>query len=267
MNQFPKISIITVVFNGSDYIDETIKSVLDQDYPNFEYIIIDGGSTDNTVKIINKYNKKIDILISEKDNGIYDAMNKGIDIASGEWVLFMNCGDNFFDSKVLSNIFLTPIDTDIKLIYGGCKVRSDWGDFKINVRPVGEIWKSFTHQSIFSRIELNRKFKFNLDFKAASDYNFIYTVFSKGYKITPLNMFISDIQYISSGFSSVNELLSLKEVLRSIILNRNNSNSSISHFLYHLIALIRKYISIQIRLLSPNTIKMIRKFRDIKRHV
>ena len=193
-------------------------------------------------------------------------MNKGIDLASGDWLIFMNCGDNFFNTKVLSNVFLKPIKKDIKLIYGGCKVRSDWGNFMINARPKGQIWKSFTHQSIFTRIEVNRKYKFNLDFKAASDYNFVYSVFSRGHKTLRLNMFISDIQYINTGFSSVNEILSLKEVLKSIVLHKNNSNSSLNHFLYHLIALIRKYISIQIRLISPNTIKMIRKFRDVKKN-
>lgn len=260
----PKISIITVVFNGIEYIESTLLSVINQKYTNFEYIIIDGKSNDGTLDVIKKYDSKITHWISENDNGIYDAMNKGIEVASGDWVIFMNCGDNFYNDNVLNAVFSKKIDSDVKLLYGGCKVRSDWGNFTIKARANGEVWKSFTHQSIFSRIELNREFKFNLNFKAASDYDFVYTVFSKGFRTFPLNILISDVQYISSGHSSVNELISLKEVLKSILLNRNNLNSSINHFLYHFFALIRKYMSVMIRLISPKFLQAIRKTRDVK---
>ncbi|TYB33575.1 MAG: glycosyltransferase [Flexistipes sinusarabici] len=93
INQLPLISIITVVFNGEEYLEETILSVINQTYPNVEYIIIDGGSTDGTVDIIKKYEHAIDYWVSEPDKGIYDAMNKGIKLLTGEWVNFMNAGD------------------------------------------------------------------------------------------------------------------------------------------------------------------------------
>ena len=102
----PLISIITVVFNGEKYLEETIQSVINQTYSNVEYIIIDGGSSDGTLDIIKKYEERIDYWVSEKDKGIYDAMNKGIDVASGEWINFMNAGDGFYADDVLDKIFI-----------------------------------------------------------------------------------------------------------------------------------------------------------------
>jgi glycosyltransferase involved in cell wall biosynthesis len=260
----PRISVVTVVYNGVAFIEDTILSVINQQYANFEYIIVDGNSNDGTQEVIKKYDSKIEYWVSEKDRGIYDAMNKGIEIASGDWVIFMNCGDTFHNHNVLEDVFTKRIDADVKLLYGGCKVRSDWGSFTIKARPDGEIWKSFTHQSMFSRIELNREFNFNLNFKAASDYDFVYRVFSKGLRTYPLDMLISEVQYISSGHSSINELLSQKEVLKSIYLNKNNVYSSFNHLLYHLFWMIKKYGSVIIRTISPKFLQAIRKRRDVK---
>ena len=91
----PLISVITVVYNGASTLKKTIDSVAKQNYLNIEYIIIDGGSTDNTVQIIEEYSHRINFWISEKDNGIYDAMNKGIRLAKGDWIYFLNADDKF----------------------------------------------------------------------------------------------------------------------------------------------------------------------------
>jgi glycosyltransferase involved in cell wall biosynthesis len=114
--KFPTISIITVVLNAELGIEKTIESVLGQSYPNIEYIIIDGGSTDQTLNIIKKYQEKISILISKTDNGIYDAMNKGIKLASGEYLNFMNAGDYFYENDTIKNLF-SEIKDEV-LIYG-----------------------------------------------------------------------------------------------------------------------------------------------------
>jgi glycosyltransferase involved in cell wall biosynthesis len=98
-NKKPLITIITVVYNGEKHLEQTIKSVINQNYKNIEYIIIDGVSTDGTLDIIKKYEEYIDYWVSEPDEGIYDAMNKGIGLANGEFINFMNADDWFVDTK------------------------------------------------------------------------------------------------------------------------------------------------------------------------
>ena len=101
--KFSLITVITVVLNGEATIQHTIESIVQQSYPNLELIVIDGGSQDQTIEIIQSLDSKIDYWISEKDLGIYDAMNKGINLARGKWLNFMNSGDMFFSNHVVKN--------------------------------------------------------------------------------------------------------------------------------------------------------------------
>jgi glycosyltransferase involved in cell wall biosynthesis len=98
--EMPLVSIITVVLNGAKYIEQTIKSILDQNYANIEYIIVDGGSTDGTLEILKRYNDKIDYWVSERDKGIYFAMNKGISFAKGELIGILNADDFYLEGAV-----------------------------------------------------------------------------------------------------------------------------------------------------------------------
>jgi len=99
-----KVSIITVVYNGELLLEGTIRSIIDQTYDNIEFIIIDGASTDNTLSIIKKYESQIDFWMSEKDKGLYDAMNKGIQKATGDYIWFMNCGDHIHQKDTVANM-------------------------------------------------------------------------------------------------------------------------------------------------------------------
>lgn len=115
-------SIITVVYNGEDLIEGTMQSVLNQTFTDFEYLIIDGASKDNTMMIVEKYKSLIThhsslIILSEPDKGLYDAMNKGLKLAKGDFVLFLNCGDRFFNNKVLENV-AAQIKPDTDVLYG-----------------------------------------------------------------------------------------------------------------------------------------------------
>ncbi|HDY89306.1 MAG TPA: glycosyltransferase, partial [bacterium] len=111
------LSIITVTYNAEACLEKTIQSVINQTYKNIEYIIIDGGSSDKTLSIIKKYKKYIKYCISEPDKGIYDAMNKGIKIAKGDYINFLNAGDFYYENNVLSYLF-DNLDKSVDLLYG-----------------------------------------------------------------------------------------------------------------------------------------------------
>ena len=99
----PLLTVITVVFNGAEQIARTIESVISQDYERLEYIVIDGESTDGTPDVVGRYRREIQVFLSEPDHGLYDAMNKGVHLASGEFILFMNCGDVFAGPAAVSS--------------------------------------------------------------------------------------------------------------------------------------------------------------------
>jgi len=199
------ISIITVVYNNVELIENTIKNVLSYEMDHLEYIIIDGGSTDGTVEVIKKYLDKISIFISEPDKGIYDAMNKGARMARGEWINFMNAGDEFairsFDSlqKVMK-------DEKCSVIYGDVIIKREDGSLFVDVaRPLDQInyLLNFCHQSSFVRTKLLLETPFSLNYKISSDYDFFLNMFKKGYKFEYINESISMFALggISTGIS------------------------------------------------------------------
>lgn len=154
----PLFTVITVVFNGENALAPTICSALGQSYRNFEYIVIDGASTDRTVEILRKYENSIDYWVSEPDEGIYDAMNKGIRQARGEWLYFLNCGDRFCDSEVLARVASAAVCTDAPLIIGRVNYVRDNIAIKQFPTTVPEentaraLFRSkFCHQAFFAR--------------------------------------------------------------------------------------------------------------------
>lgn len=177
----PKVTIVTVVYNGIDSIEETILSVINQDYTDKEYIIIDGGSTDGTIEIIKKYETRIDHWISEKDKGIYDAMNKGIIMANGEWVNFMNSGDYFFDYRTLSTIFSNiSINSSIRVLYGSVCFFNNNKLIVKQSRPLKSIKLEMPicHQSMLTRAAFLKSYLFDLKYKFASDYDQLYKIYN-----------------------------------------------------------------------------------------
>jgi len=142
----PKLSIITIVYNNMHHIERTMLSILYQTYPNIENIIIDGLSTDGTVDIIKKYESRISKFISEKDNGIYDAMNKGLALATGDYVLFMNSGDEIYTKDTIANVFASAEDADI--YYGETEMINDNGQSlgqRRHKAPKQLNWRSFKY--------------------------------------------------------------------------------------------------------------------------
>lgn len=209
----PKISVITVCYNAVSDIEDTILSVLNQDYNNIEYIIIDGESIDGTLEILKKYQNNIAILISEKDEGIYHAMNKGVANATGEWVIFLNAGDGFFKRNALHEIFNQQIPPNIDVIYGDTCLKLDNRYYFIKASPLSEIKERlpFCHQSAFVRSIYLKHFQFNLNYSVASDYHFFYTIYLKNIETFLYNPQIVSFYNTDTGYSIKNTLLCLKE--------------------------------------------------------
>ena len=125
-----KISVITVSLNSEKTIEKTINSVLSQNYKNFEYIIVDGKSDDKTLDVINKYKNKIDLVISEKDKGIFDAINKGIQRSSGDIISIIHSDDSFYDDKVLETVNKNFIEKDnLECLIGITLIKRKNSDF------------------------------------------------------------------------------------------------------------------------------------------
>lgn len=186
----PLISVITAVYNGEKYLEQTINSVINQTYPNLEYIIIDGGSTDNTNIIVQKYKEKITCHISEKDSGVYDAWNKGVKASRGAWIVFLGADDYFWDQHVCANMvayFETATKNHIRYIYGKINLLSHTDQ---QIAVLGKPWElsrkeifqhmslthcaSFHHKSLFEENGL-----FNTKFRIAGDYEFLLREFTK----------------------------------------------------------------------------------------
>lgn len=208
----PKISVVTVSFNAVGFIEETILSVLNQTYPNVEYIIIDGGSTDGTVDIIKKYADRLAYWVSEPDRGIYDAMNKGIAVATGDYINFMNSGDRFYNEKVVSDVFQIKNITDNEIIYGDAIY--EYRKFTLLFKPQPlELFDSYFpiyHQATFSKTLLMKENKFNLTYRCSADYDFLFKMYKKQYKFiyTPLIFCRFEAE---RGLSSTNIELQLNE--------------------------------------------------------
>ena len=207
----PLITIITVSYNAVATIEQTILSVINQSYSNIEYIIIDGGSTDGTVDIIKKYADKIACWISEPDKGIYDAMNKAIKIASGEWINFMNCGDSFYNNTVLEDVFnIADFSSDI--IYGNTNYIYDVGNcMKKGTIATPENYMPFGHQASFSRTSLMKNRTFNLDYKICADRDFFHFAYKNNYRFEYIDIVIANYE-AENGISSLNYINLVKEI-------------------------------------------------------
>ncbi len=171
-----KISVITVCWNCVGEIEKTLTSVLAQTYSNMEYIVVDGASKDGTLEIINKYKNHISVLISEPDSGLYNAMNKGVKAATGQWCIFMNAGDMFASNNVLKEMFEIHRPNSCTKVYYGSTTYVYENHVKITLRakpiyPEITRCQPYCHQSVFFNIEQKKEPFFDEKYKIASDYN------------------------------------------------------------------------------------------------
>lgn len=172
------VSIITVVYNAQNVLERTIKSVISQTYKDYEYIIIDGKSSDGTKDIISKYKDYVNILISEEDHGVYDAMNKGIRLCSGNWLVFMNAGDTFHNESTLNDIFNTDY-SNYDVIYGDvmCCYKKNSVILKAKHYDYLKYRMPFVHQSSYVRADLAKSIMFDLNYKYSADYYMFHKIY------------------------------------------------------------------------------------------
>jgi glycosyltransferase involved in cell wall biosynthesis len=170
----PLITVITVVYNGAKMLEKTIQSVIEQNYIPIEYIVIDGASTDGSIDIIKSYELKITKWLSEKDTGIYNAMNKGIKLATGEWICFLNCGDVFVDNQIIRRIADNIQSANADIIYGNIFIEQQDGTLyeRVAKEPCNIHRMHFCHQSAFAKIDVLRNYLFDEKYKMSADFKF-----------------------------------------------------------------------------------------------
>lgn len=219
--QPPKFSIITITYNASQWLERTILSVLSQSYPAIEYIIIDGASTDGTVDIIRQYASGIATWVSEPDKGLYDAMNKGLKRATGDYVWFINAGDTLYTADTVQKI-AASLKKDVSLpdiLYGETMIVDAEGRQRGMRRlkaPERLTWKSFRmgmlvcHQSFIAKRELAPLY--NTEYRLVADYDWCIRCMQKARTIRNTQLILSN--FLEDGLSSVQRKASLKERYR-----------------------------------------------------
>ena len=218
----PVLSVITVVYNNAADIERTIRSVVGQTYPGIEYLIIDGGSTDGTVEIARQYEEQIAVLLSEPDKGIYDAMNKGLARATGDYVLFMNSGDELYDPSTVAKVFASAPDADI--YYGETELFDEqWQSLGLRRHRAPErfTWRSFrfgmniSHQAIYVRRSIAPSY--DPQYKLSADVDWVIRAAKKAGKIVNVQRVVA--KYLVGGLSRKRHRESLRE--RFVILARH----------------------------------------------
>lgn len=207
-----RYSVITINYNNGLGLQQTIDSVLGQVYQDYEYIVIDGGSTDCSVEILKKYNDKIHFWVSEPDNGIYHAMNKGVAHAHGDYCIFMNSGDCFYNQTVLERVNAADPMEDV--VVG--KVAVDYQDHIISPPPKGNLTMyhlysgSIPHQGSFIKTDLLRQYPYDENLKISSDWKFfVQILIVNNGSIRYLDEFVA--RYDTEGLSSNNPKMMRQE--------------------------------------------------------
>jgi glycosyltransferase involved in cell wall biosynthesis len=210
----PTLSVVTVVYNNARDIERTLLSVLTQTHHEIEYIIIDGGSTDGTLKIINRYRNLMAKVVSEKDEGIYDAMNKGLKLATGDYVLFMNSGDELYENETVEKVFASSPNADI--YYGETEMINEEGESlgqRRHQAPDEFNWESFkygmnvSHQAIYIKRSLTEPF--DRRYQLSADIDWIIRATMRAVKIVNVKQYVA--KYLVGGMSKAKHRQSLLE--------------------------------------------------------
>lgn len=200
----PLISIVTIVYNSEHLIEKTINSVISQEFKDYEYIVIDGKSTDRTLSIINKYKEDIDLIISEPDQGIYDALNKSLNFVNCEFVLFLHSGDHLYDSTTLKKVFdAYNRNPNVDFIYGAAEYIYEkhtitfLPDFQKVVYGITPC-----HQASYVKTDLVKKIRFDTRYRSSADFDFWVQLYTQTPPVTYTKIKEPLVKYLPGGFSS-----------------------------------------------------------------
>jgi glycosyltransferase involved in cell wall biosynthesis len=245
-----KVSIITVSYNSASTIKDTIRSVIGQTYNNVEYIVVDGASEDETKNIIGKYSKEVDIFISEPDKGIYDAMNKGIKMSSGEIIGILNSDDVFFDENVLCKVVSQFQEDSIEAVYGDLyyvdsnnlnKIRRYWKSSEFIRGSFAKGWHP-PHPSFFVKRNVYEKYgKFDISIKISSDFELMLR-FLERYNVKSLYIPEVLVKMRSGGESSTIE--NIVNGIRGILMAFDKNSIKVNKILFLLYRFTPKIIQI-----------------------
>lgn len=236
MNKDIRISVITVSYNAAATIERTLKSVAGQTYPHVEYILIDGHSTDGTTALIRRYESHIDYWVSEPDKGLYDAMNKGLAQAHGDYVCFLNAGDTFAAPSTLAEIAdrIKAASVLPDVVYGDTALVDDQGHYcgmRRHPLPDRLTWKTFRrgmlvcHQAFFAHRDLT--LPYDCQYRFSADFDWCIRVLRRSQ--STLNMQQTLIHYLNEGMTTRNHKASLKERFHIMVRHYGWLTTSVMH--------------------------------------
>jgi glycosyltransferase involved in cell wall biosynthesis len=243
----PKFSVITVCYNAQATIEDTIQSVIAQTYHHVEYIIVDGASKDRTLSIINRYRDRIATIVSEPDKGLYDAMNKGLRLATGDYVCFLNAGDSFHEDDTLQQMVHTLRElTELPdVLYGETELVDAEGHF-VRMRrlqaPEHLTWHSFRHgmlvchQAFFAKRTLAEPY--DLSYRFSADFDWCIRIMKKSKVLH--NTHLTLIDYLEEGMTTRNHKASLHERFRIMTKHYGWLSTVVHHAWFVVRAVIKK---------------------------
>lgn len=243
----PKFSIITVTYNAENVLEDTIQSVITQTYRNVEYIIVDGKSTDKTMEIVNRYKNHIHTIVSEPDKGLYDAMNKGMALATGDYVCFLNAGDELHEDDTLQLMVhsLASVNELPDVMYGETAIVDEEGHFLRMRRlsaPEQLTWKSFRegmlvcHQAFFARRD--RLVNYDLHYRFSADFDWCIRIMKQSKTLH--NTHLTLIDYLNEGMTTRNHKASLKERFRIMCKHYGYCSTILRHLWFAVRLLLHK---------------------------
>ncbi|MBB3187197.1 glycosyltransferase family 2 protein [Microbacter margulisiae] len=239
------VSIITIVYNGEMFIEKTINSVLEQTYKNIEYIIIDGGSTDSTVEIIKKYQDRLAYWVSEKDNGISDAFNKGIRLAKGKVIGLVN-SDDWYETDAIEKIINNYVNSNT-IICGNVKLWNNSTHYKIKSSTLDNIKLQMTiwHPGMFCPKEIYHKIGlYDENIRVLMDYDFILRCYLSGVNFKMSNVLISNMRF--GGIS--NHLIS-ESLHEAFIIKNNYFGKKFMHKIEYLLCNVYYHFVVYVKML------------------